>query len=83
MAKAFFKNISKSFCIYLLAFANFAHAIQENNVDWLCWITIGLSLSPQPSAVYLRQGAGVELCGCGDLRKSPALRRGKKSDFFR
>lgn len=42
MAKAFFKNISKSFCIYLLAFANFAHAIQENSVDWLCWITIGL-----------------------------------------
>lgn len=42
MAKAFFKNISKSVCVYLLAIANLVHAAETDSIDWLCWTTIGL-----------------------------------------
>ena len=42
MLKRFFKNISNSFCIYLLAICNMIHAIQNNSYDWLLWVSLGL-----------------------------------------
>lgn len=42
MAKRFFKNISRSFCVYLLAGLNFVHAIQHQNYDWLLWLSLAL-----------------------------------------
>lgn len=42
MAKAFFKNISKSVCIYLLAVNNLAHALKHGSLDWLDWLSISL-----------------------------------------
>lgn len=42
MLKRFFKNISQSFCIYLLASANLFHAIQNETFDWLLWLSMGL-----------------------------------------
>lgn len=43
MLKRFFKNLSQSFCIYLLAILNITHAIQNNSYDWLLWASIGLT----------------------------------------
>ena len=43
MLKRFFKNLSQSFCIYLLAILNLAHAIQTNSYDWLLWASLGLT----------------------------------------
>ena len=43
MLKRFFKNLSQSFCIYLLAILNLIHAIQNNSSDWLLWVSIGLT----------------------------------------
>ena len=42
MLKRFFKNLSRSFCIYLLAGLNLIHAIQQNHYDWLLWISLAL-----------------------------------------
>lgn len=44
MLKRFFKNLSHSFCIYLLAIFNLIHAIQNNSYDWLLWVSIGLTI---------------------------------------
>ncbi len=44
MLKRFFKNLSRSFCIYLLAVFNLIHAIQNNSYDWLLWVSIGLTI---------------------------------------
>ncbi len=47
MMKRFFRNLSKSFCIYLLVILNILHAIQIQSYDWLLWASIilaGLSL---------------------------------------
>ena len=43
MLKRFFKHISNSFCIYLLAACNLIHAIQSNSYDWLLWVSLGLT----------------------------------------
>lgn len=43
MLKRFFKNISKSFCIYLLAIFNLIHAIQNNSYSWMLWVSLGLT----------------------------------------
>ena len=42
MLKRFLKNLSQSFCIYLLAALNLIHAIQQNHYDWLLWISLAL-----------------------------------------
>lgn len=42
MVKKFFQNLSKSFCIYLLAAFNLIHALQQQSFDWLLWISLGL-----------------------------------------
>lgn len=42
MAKRIFKNISKSFCIYLLAVLNLIHSVQHQSFDWLLWASTGL-----------------------------------------
>lgn len=44
MVKRFFKNLSQSFCIYLLAALNLIHAIQDRDYDWLLWVSLGLAL---------------------------------------
>lgn len=44
MLKRFFKNLSHSFCIYLLAAFNLIHAIQNNSYDWLLWVSLGLTI---------------------------------------
>ena len=43
MAKRFFKNLSNSFCIYLLAMFNLIHAVQTNTFDWLLWVSLALT----------------------------------------
>ena len=43
MLKRFLKNISQSFCIYLLVILNLIHAIQNNRFDWLLWASLGLA----------------------------------------
>ena len=43
MLKRFFKNLSQSFCIYLLAILNLIHALQDNSYDWLLWASLGLT----------------------------------------
>lgn len=48
MVKRFIKNILQNFCIYLLTLANIIHAISNNSVDWLLWLSIilcGLSVA--------------------------------------
>lgn len=42
MLKRFFKTISRSFCIYLLAALNLIHAIQTKTYDWLLWVSLAL-----------------------------------------
>ena len=42
MLKHFFKNIARSFCVYLLAALNLIHAIQQNHYDWLLWTSLFL-----------------------------------------
>ena len=42
MVKNFFRNLSKSFCIYLLAAFNLIHALQQQSFDWLLWVSLGL-----------------------------------------
>lgn len=42
MTKRFFKNISQSFCIYLLALLNLIHAIEHQTFDWLLWVSLAL-----------------------------------------
>lgn len=44
MLKRFLKNLSQSFCIYLLAALNLIHAVQQNHYDWLLWTSIALAL---------------------------------------
>lgn len=44
MMKRFFKNLSQSFCIYLLALCNLISAIQEQDFDWLLWVSLGLAV---------------------------------------
>ena len=44
MLKRFFKNLTNSFCIYLLAIANLIHAIQNDSYDWLLWVSLGLTV---------------------------------------
>lgn len=44
MVKRFFKNLSQSFCIYLLAALNLIHAIQKQDYDWLLWVSLALAL---------------------------------------
>ena len=43
MMGRFFKNISQSFCIYLLAMFNLIHAVQKQDYDWLLWVSLGLA----------------------------------------
>ncbi len=43
MIKRFFRNLSKSFCIYLLVAMNVIHAIQRQSYDWLLWVSIILA----------------------------------------
>lgn len=43
MLKRILKNISQSFCIYLLAALNLIHAIQTEHYDWLLWASIALT----------------------------------------
>jgi len=40
MISRFFKNLSQSFCIYLLAALNLIHAIQKQSYDWLLWVSL-------------------------------------------
>lgn len=40
MIKRFFKNLSQSFCIYLLAALNLIHAVQNHSYDWLLWVSL-------------------------------------------
>ena len=42
MAKRFFKNLSNSFCIYLLAILNLIHAVEAQEYDWLLWVSLAL-----------------------------------------
>lgn len=42
MLKRLFKNLSQSFCVYLLAGLNLIHAIQQNHYDWLLWTSLAL-----------------------------------------
>lgn len=42
MVKKFFQNLSKNFCIYLLATFNLIHALQQQSFDWLLWVSLGL-----------------------------------------
>lgn len=44
MVKRFFRNLSGSFCLYLLAFLNLMHAIEHQAFDWLLWVSLGLVL---------------------------------------
>lgn len=44
MVKRFFSNLSKSFCIYLLAFLNLVHAVEHQTFDWLLWVSLFLVL---------------------------------------
>ena len=43
MMKRFFKNLSQSFCIYLLTLCNLINAIQDQDFDWLLWVSLGLA----------------------------------------
>lgn len=43
MIKRFFHNLSKNFCIYLLAALNVIHAIQTQHYDWLLWVSLALA----------------------------------------
>lgn len=40
MMKRFFKSLSQSFCIYLLAVLNLIHAVQNQSYDWLLWVSL-------------------------------------------
>lgn len=40
MVKRFFKNLLRSFCIYLLAAMNLIHAVQNQSYDWLLWVSL-------------------------------------------
>lgn len=42
MFKRILKNLSDSFCIYLLTAVNVIHAIKTNCFDWLLWLSVGL-----------------------------------------
>lgn len=44
MIKKFFVNVSKNFCVYLLAILNLMHAIEKKDYDWLLWISLTLVL---------------------------------------
>lgn len=44
MVKRFFKNLSQSFCIYLLAALNLIHAVEKQDYDWLLWVSLTLTL---------------------------------------
>lgn len=44
MVKRFFRNLSESFCLYLLAFLNLMYAIEHQSFDWLLWVSLGLVL---------------------------------------
>ena len=44
MLKRLFKNLSQSFCVYLLAGLNLIHSIQQNHYDWLLWTSLALVL---------------------------------------
>lgn len=43
MLKRFLKNLSHSFCIYLLAVMNLIHAVTEREFDWLLIASLLLS----------------------------------------
>ena len=43
MIKKIFKNLSKSFCIYLLTVLNLIYAIQHQSFDWLLWASVTLA----------------------------------------
>lgn len=44
MLREFFRNLSRSFCVYLLAAMNLIHAIETQSFDWLLWVSLGLVL---------------------------------------
>ena len=44
MVKRFFKNLSQSFCVYLLSALNLIHAIEKQDYDWLLWVSLALTL---------------------------------------
>lgn len=61
MFKRLFKNISQSFCIYLLAAANLVHAIQTQTCDWLLWVSLGLTaLSLVLALISAAHGGDIE-----------------------
>ena len=44
MLKRFLKNLSQSFCIYLLAALNLIHAVRQSHYDWLLWTSCALAI---------------------------------------
>ena len=44
MLKRFIRNLSHSYCIYILAIANVVYALQKNSFDWLLWLSVALSV---------------------------------------
>lgn len=43
MGKRILRNLSSSFCIYLLAILNLIHAMQTSSYDWLLWCSLALA----------------------------------------
>lgn len=55
MIKRFLKNVSQSFCIYILAALNLFHAIEHQNYDWLLLVStvlVVLSLAMNLASAY-------------------------------
>lgn len=44
MIARFFRNLSQSFCLYLLVFLNLMHAIENQSYDWLLWVSLILAV---------------------------------------
>ena len=43
MIARFFRSLSRSFCLYPLAFLNLMHAIEHQSFDWLLWVSLALA----------------------------------------
>ena len=43
MITRFFRELSRSFCIYLLTALNLIHAIENQSFDWLLWASMALA----------------------------------------
>lgn len=44
MAKRFFRNLSHSFCLYLLTAMNIIYAIERQSFDWPLWASVALTI---------------------------------------